>query len=124
MTTEIATTEAVLKHHLDAVMKMATDGVDSVMQDYAEDAVMISPNGVVTGADSIRTFFEGLITQMPPDYVQSMKVDMQQVRGEIAYLLWSAPPYIEMGSDTFLIRDGKITVQTVAVYMAAAASGR
>ena len=37
-----------------------------------------------------------------------------EVVGEIGYLMWDARPFIMLGTDTFLIRDGKIAVQTYA----------
>jgi hypothetical protein len=45
----------------------------------------------------------------------SFSMDQQVVEGEIAYIRWSAETAdntYELGTDTFLVRDGKIVTQT------------
>jgi hypothetical protein len=37
---------------------------------------------------------------------------MQAIEGEIAYLTWSAEPFVRLATDTLLVRDGKIVAQT------------
>lgn len=44
------------------------------------------------------------------------------VEGEIAYVVWKADPFIPTAADTFLIRDGKILVQTVTPFPPPAAA--
>jgi hypothetical protein len=41
-----------------------------------------------------------------------MTLTHQEVTGEIAYIIWTAEPFIPFASDTFLIRDDSIVVQT------------
>jgi hypothetical protein len=43
----------------------------------------------------------------------------QDVDGEIAYIAWKAEPFTPLATDTFVIRNGKICVQTFAVLNAA-----
>jgi hypothetical protein len=41
----------------------------------------------------------------------------QDVDGEVAYLVWSAPPLADLTTDTFVVRDGKIVIQTFVAHM-------
>lgn len=45
-----------------------------------------------------------------------MRVDKQEVRDDVAYMLWSAAPFVPFGADTVVVRDGKIAVHTFAPY--------
>ena len=49
-----------------------------------------------------------------------MKLLRQDVHGEVAYIHWQAAPFIPFASDTFVIRNGKIVVQTIALFPARA----
>ncbi len=110
---EAQTTEETLLQHLQAV----GDGdIDAIMADYAEDARIFTADGTLHGHEEIRPLFESIIADiLPPG---SDLVMMQQiVEGEIAYILWSADSAnysIPLATDTFVIRDGKITTQTLA----------
>ncbi len=41
----------------------------------------------------------------------------QDVEGEIAFIVWSSEPAFPLGTDTFIIRDGRIVAQTFAAHM-------
>jgi len=44
-------------------------------------------------------------------------MDASHVEGEVAYIVWHAncaSAEVALGTDTFVVRDGKITVQTFA----------
>ena len=81
----------------------------------AEDAVLITPDGVVKGQAQIQSLFVQMFTNMlPPDKTK------QVVEGEIAYILWSgsSPHYnAPLATDTFVMRDGKIVAQTFAAQL-------
>jgi hypothetical protein len=38
--------------------------------------------------------------------------------GELAYILWRAEPWVPFATDTFVVRNGKILVQTVTARLA------
>ena len=111
MTTQIATTEAVLGHHLQAI---ADQNIDAIVSDYTEDSIVISANGISRGLEQIRGFFSFALTVMTPEVLAVFQVARQEVDGEFAYMLWSAPPAIAFATDTFCIRDGKIVMQSFA----------
>jgi len=104
-------TERVLAHHLEAF----ESGVDAILADYAEDAVLLTDKGPLRGRDQIRPIFEWLLADIfTPDSTFTMI--NQQIEGEIAYIVWSAesPRYrVPLATDTYLIRDSKIVIQTL-----------
>lgn len=115
----LMSTQATLAHHLQAF----TEGVDSILSDYTEDSVLFTPEGPVQGLQGIRSVFEGFLASSPPELIQALRVTRQDVVGEVAYILWNAPPFIPSATDTFLIRDGKILVQSFAVLASVPPSG-
>lgn len=104
-------TEATLTHHLQAI----GEGVDAIMQDYTPESVLFTPDGPLHGLEAIRAFFEGFLTNSPPELIQAMTLVRQDTRGEVAYIIWKAEPYIPLATDTFVIRDGRIVAQSFAV---------
>ena len=117
MTTDTVATEAVFKRHSEAFMNMGKTGVEPVIADYSEDAVLITPTGVISGRDALREYFANIATELPAGIMDTMQMGVTEIRGEIVYITWSALPGIPMGSDTFVIRHGKIVAQTVVMYM-------
>jgi ketosteroid isomerase-like protein len=103
-------TEATLAHHLQAF----AEGIEAILSDYTEESILFTPNGVIRGLDELRTFFEGFIKNSPPELFEALKFLRQDIEGEVAYTVWKAEPYIKMATDTFVVREGKILVQTVA----------
>ncbi len=107
-------TAAVLTHHLESVV---AGDLDEIMSDYAADAVLYTPNGALRGHGQIRPFFAGLPEILPADFWEKFEMILEQSDGEIAYIVWSAGTAAPLGTDTFIIRNGVIVVQTFAAYM-------
>ncbi len=105
-------TQATLERHLNAF----AEGVDAIMRDYTDASVLLTPDGPLRGTEAVRSFFHGLLTNSPPELLRAMTLVHQAIAGEIAYVVWKAEPFIPMATDTFLIRDGKILVQTVTLF--------
>ncbi|MBM3237294.1 hypothetical protein FJZ31_13455 [Candidatus Poribacteria bacterium] len=118
----VGQTEETLLHHLQAV---GEGDIDAIMADYAEDAMLFTPNGALHGHDEIRALFEAMVAGvLPPG--SSFEMSQQIIEGEIAYIVWSAESVnysIPFGTDTFVIRDGKIMTQTFAALMLTKAGG-
>jgi ketosteroid isomerase-like protein len=109
-----AQTEKTLLHHLQA---FRAGDVNAIMADYTGDAVLITPNGVLKGHEQIRELFKQVFTDMFPPDSTSLEMLQQVIEGEIAYTLWSARSAhytAPFGTDTFVIRDGKIVAHTFA----------
>jgi hypothetical protein len=103
-------TEAVLRRHLQA----ASVGVDAVMADYVDASVIITNEATYRGLAAIRGFFSALLDGAYPGFIKSLTIIRQEIVGEIAFILWDAPPWFRHANDTFVIRDGKILVQTIS----------
>jgi|SRR5688572_4235867 hypothetical protein len=104
-------TAAVLQNHLRA----AKMGVDAVMQDYTERSVLITHDATYRGLAEIKGFFAALFGALPAGFFDALKMNRQEIVGEVAYILWERQPQIARATDTFVVRNGKILVQTFAV---------
>ena len=107
-------TEATLNHHLQAFHE---GNIEELMADYTEQSVMILEDKLIKGIDNIRAFnsevFENIF---PPGSEYELK--HSQVVGDIAYIVWSGGTdklSFKLGTDTFVMKNGKILQQTAAV---------
>ncbi len=107
-------TEEVLNHHLGS---FAAGDVDATMEDYTDESVLILPDATLTGRNTIRAaftdFYDGLFK--PGTY--AFTLDRLEISGDVGYILWHSTNVgaeVKLGTDTFVIRDGKIAVQTFA----------
>ena len=107
----MASTKDVLDHHLKC---FGGGDLNGILSDYAPTAVLFTPDGPLTGADAIRQLFQAMIAEFgKPGAAFSMK--QQSVEGDYAYILWTAETadnVYEVGTDTFVVRDGKIVAQS------------
>jgi ketosteroid isomerase-like protein len=112
-TSMTSTTEAVVHHHLE---RFAARDLQGVVADYAKDAVMIVPDGVLRGVHEITPLFRNLLAEFAkPGATFDLK--QQVIEGDVAYIWWVAETpdtTFQLGTDTFFVRDGKIAVQTFA----------
>ncbi len=108
-----ASTQQVLDHHLQA---FGAGDLDGILEDFTDGSIIITPDGVRRSRDEMSAFFSTLFADFAKPGM-SFSMDQQVVDGEIAYIRWSAETadnVYELGTDTFLIRDGKIVTQTFA----------
>ena len=103
-------TEAVLQRHLMA----AGQGVDAVMADYVDESVLVTPQATHRGRAEIRRFFTELLEGASKGFIGALEMKRLEVTGELAYIVWEARPWFAFATDTFVIRDGKILLQTFA----------
>jgi len=108
---EMVSTKDVLDNHLKSFSKGDLEGI---LSDYAPEAVMFMPDGPLRGPGEMRLLFQALIAEFgKPGAVFTMK--RQSVDGEYGYILWTAETadnVYEIATDTFVVRDGKITAQS------------
>ncbi|HEU5256532.1 MAG TPA: nuclear transport factor 2 family protein [Vicinamibacterales bacterium] len=114
MATEIGTTRQVFEHHLGA---FAAGDLDGILSDYTDDAIVIGPDGALQGKQSIRGFFEAVLASLFKPGTYQLTMDTLHVLDDVVYIVWHAhcaSANIAFAADTFLIRGGKIAVQTFA----------
>jgi ketosteroid isomerase-like protein len=108
-----ATTQEVLTHHLHTFGKGDLAGV---MADYSPDSRLFTPNGMLKGPEAIRQLFTSQFKEFAKPGA-SFQMLRQDVDGDTAYILWKAETAdnrYEIGTDTFVVKDGKIVTQTFA----------
>ena len=102
---------------LDGHLKSFADyDIEGVVADYSSDAVLFVPSGPLKGPDSIKPFFQALISEFGKPG-SSFTMQLRSVDGDHAYILWSAETAdnsYEFATDTFFVRDGKIVAQSFA----------
>ena len=106
-------TKDVFDHHL----KCFGEGdLEGILSDYSPGAILFTPDGTLKGTDAIRPFFEGLLAEFgQPGTAFSMKI--LSIEGDFAYCIWTAETadnVYELGTDTLVVRDGRIVAQSYA----------
>jgi ketosteroid isomerase-like protein len=110
---DAAKTRQVLDHHWDS---FKGNDLEGVMADYTEDSILVTPGRTYKGLQEIRDNFVSAFSAYPKD-ATTFQLNKSVVERDIGYIIWEAKaPKINLtyGSDTFVIRDGKIVSQTYA----------
>jgi ketosteroid isomerase-like protein len=107
----MVSTKNLIDHHL----KCFSEGdLQGILSDYAPDAVLFTPTGPLTGEGDIRPLFQAMIAEFgKPGAVFNLK--QQFIEADYAYILWTAETadnVYELGTDTFVVQDGKIVAQS------------
>ena len=109
----MSTTEDVLDHHLEA---FGAQDIEATMEDYTDDALVITQDETYNGREEIRDWFEEeLFTEFSKPDV-SFSLEERTVEDEYAYIVWQAETPdndYEFSTDTFVVRDGEIVAQTL-----------
>jgi ketosteroid isomerase-like protein len=106
----VRTPQEVFAHHGQV---LGAGDLEGIVSDYTDDAVFITPAGVLRGKDGIRQAFTKLLADVPN---AAWQLPTQIYEGDCLLLEWkaeSARTRVEDGIDTFVFRDGLIRVQTV-----------
>ena len=106
-------TQAVLEHHFQSV---TAHDVDAIMEDFTDNSVVLTPDATVRGLAELRSYFTEFVKLLTPELIADFKLAKQEIHDDVAYLAWSMGDAVPMGTDTFVITDGKIRVQTVTEY--------
>jgi ketosteroid isomerase-like protein len=109
----MAATKDVVNHHLKCFGERDLEGI---LSDYATNAVLFTPNGPLKGVDAIKPLYEQVFAEFGKPGA-AFSLTLQSVEGDYAYLLWTAETadnVYEVGSDTFVVRNGKIAAQSFA----------
>ena len=108
---QAASAKEVVEQHLKCFREGDLEGI---LSDYAPGIVFFTPDGALKGVDEIRPLFQAMIAEFQkPGAAFSMQ--RQFAKGDYAYILWTAETadnVYELGTDTFVVRDGKIVAQS------------
>ena len=106
-------TQDVLNHHLQS---FGGGDLNEILADYTDESVIITADGALRGLAPIRPFFEAMFAEFAKPGA-SFAMGATVVDGDTAFITWSAETadnVYELGTDTFVVRDGKIATQTFA----------
>jgi ketosteroid isomerase-like protein len=106
-------TRTVLGRHLQATL---TGQIDEILDNYAEDVVLFVAQGPVRGLDELRHYYKTLLESRPAGFAKAIEFIRQEVEDEVAFVVWRCGIELVFATDTYIIRDGKIRVQTYAAY--------
>jgi ketosteroid isomerase-like protein len=102
--------QEIFTHHATALI---AGDIDEIVADYTDDAVFITPNGVLHGKAGVREGFAALLKDLPN---AEWDVPTQIFEGDVLFIEWSAvaaSTRVADGIDTFVFSDDGIRVQTV-----------
>ena len=109
----MGSTKDVVDHY---VKSFGEGDLKGILSDYAPGAILFMPEGPLRGIDAIRSLFQAMLAEFgKPGAVFSLK--QQFVEGDYAYILWTAETadnVYELGTDTFVVQEGKIVIQSFA----------
>ena len=110
--------EAIFARRMEVVKKMFAGeaSYDDVLEFHAEDFIWMSPMGTIQGLTAARERDAQRKARMPAEALQGMKIIQTQVAAEYAFLTFKTD-VIPFGTDTLLIRDGKVIFQSNALYI-------
>jgi ketosteroid isomerase-like protein len=114
MKPESIDTETVVRGHLKAFIEQ--HGVDAIVRDYATEVCLLSEGRAYCGKSAVREFFVDFLAALPPGAIEQFTLRSLRVQGDLAYITWSAGDSLPLGTDTFLVREGRIVAQTVAIH--------
>jgi ketosteroid isomerase-like protein len=114
MNSESSATEKVVHNHLQAFLEQR--GVAAILSDYDEDARFYSESRVYQGKQEIGGFFTEFVAALPEGGIDRFSLRSQWVDGKVAFITWSVGSDIPLGTDTFVVDNGKIVSQTFAMY--------
>ncbi len=108
--------------------------IDAIMADYADDAVVLQQGRAFQGKAAIRGLFENMFKRPaspppsgtapsgpPPGAGGPPKMNVTKVweEGDVGFMTWEMGPM--KATEEFIVRDGKIQVQTI--FMSGPAAG-
>lgn len=97
--------------------------IDTIMADYADDAVVLQAGRAVQGKAEIRKLFERMfpkrseatpaaeVSTAPAAPRPAMKVTRVWEEGDVGFMTWEMGPM--KTTEEFIVRDGKIQVQAL-----------
>jgi predicted SnoaL-like aldol condensation-catalyzing enzyme len=114
MSTESSVTETVVRNHLQAFLEQK--GITAILKDYEEHARLLSEAKVYQGKQEVYSFFVDFIGSLPAGAYDIFSLRSLRVDGNIVYITWSIGSDVPLGTDTFIVDQGKIVSQTFAMY--------
>jgi len=107
----MATTQEVFDHH---VAGFVARDVATILEDFTDDSLLIANGKTYSGAEEIANFFADLFAELPADCEFALPECV--IRDRFVYIIWNAESdtvVYEFATDTMVVENGKIVLQTV-----------
>ncbi|MGH3779655.1 MAG: nuclear transport factor 2 family protein [Pseudonocardiaceae bacterium] len=104
------TPQEIFQHHGGALI---AGDIDEIVADYTDDAVFITPRGVLRGKEGVRKGFTRLLTDLPN---AKWEIPTQIFERDVLFIEWNAVSEATRamdGIDTFVFGEDGIQIQTV-----------
>src|SRR5580765_5385665 len=101
----------VVMRHLNSFLD---NNLEVLLSDYTNESVLITQDATYSGPEEIGAFFVDFNKHFPK-HKSNLELDKVVANDDMVYIVWHAKtPSLEVpiGSDTFIIKDGKIYQQT------------
>ncbi|WP_404713138.1 nuclear transport factor 2 family protein [Sphingomonas sp. MMS24-J13] len=96
---------------------VAKSDVDAMMADYADGAIVLEAGKTIQGKPAIRALFAGMFPKPAPGAAPTgaaaMTVTRKWAEGNVGFYTWEMGAV--HGTDEFVVRNGKIEVQSVFI---------
>jgi predicted SnoaL-like aldol condensation-catalyzing enzyme len=101
----------IVLHHLNSFVE---NNIEGVLSDYTNESVLITQAATYSSLEEISAFFIDLNIHFPQQG-SNFVLDKIVAKDDLVYIVWHATTpslQVPIGSDTFIIKDGKIYQQT------------
>jgi ketosteroid isomerase-like protein len=112
------TAEQLVALHL---QRFGKGDIDGLMSEYAADVVFITRDKVLRGPAEVRPLLEAMLAEFSQPGVR-FELLARRSEGDYAYITWTAETpqhHYALGSDTFVVRNGQIVMQSSATAVTA-----
>ena len=106
-------THAIMEHQSSAFV---AGSADEIIKDFADDAVLITPDVVHRGRAAIHAVYSDLFAGLFKPDTYDFTMNAEHIEGDVAYIAWRAScasAEVPLGTDTFVVQGGKIVAQTM-----------
>lgn len=87
-------------------------GLDAILADYNESSILVTPDKTYKGLKDIGAFFGSFLEAATPEFWGAFQLHANVVESGVGYITWSSAPSMPLATDTLVVRDGRIAVQT------------
>lgn len=102
------------------VAAFVSGNLDAVLNDFGEQSVVVTPDGVFEGLEQIRALYGGLLAEfgvIDRGDSPGLTFDTLHVRHDTIFIAWHAESInhvFPFGTDTFICKGGKFERQSIA----------
>jgi ketosteroid isomerase-like protein len=106
-TPEELQTQAVWEAHL---ANFDSGDIDALLNDFADDAVIMARGGTYRGKDEVRVFASTFFASFTPEIAETFVVDSVAYAGNVVFFNYTIGAIGRSGTDVAIVRDGKLAV--------------